>query len=169
MTSFVKRPPALLIHSSWIPIFFSHTHFHSSCSTSRRPSRPQTMKGYLLFSTSSVTFLILCWTLDLCWSSSCSIWSNWSSSNFSSSTRSVASFVLLPGPPPLHAEEEEIQSALIIIKILTFCIVLQYYIPPLHTSYMYPLQVSLHNKDNVLSSARLLPMGQDRPVGIEGS
>ena len=58
-------------------------------------------EGYGLLLESSVTFLMLCWTQTLCWSSSCSRRARSSSSAFRSISLSAISLVLQPGPTPL--------------------------------------------------------------------
>lgn len=66
----------------------------------------QRRKGYGLLSESSVTFLMLCWTQTLCWSSSCSLTARSSSSAFRSISLSAISLVLQPGPTPLRAQTQ---------------------------------------------------------------
>lgn len=68
----------------------SVAHTHTVCS-----------EGYGLLFESSVTFLMLCWTQTLCWSSSCSLRARSSSSAFRSISLSAISLVLQPGPTPL--------------------------------------------------------------------
>lgn len=59
-------------------------------------------EGYWWLPMSSVTFLMLCWTHILCWSSSLSRCSSSSISSFNCSNRSDISNELHPGPAPLQ-------------------------------------------------------------------
>lgn len=65
-------------------------------------------EGYGLLLESSVTFLMLCWTQTLCWSSSCSLRAKSSSSAFNSMSLSAISLVLQPGPTPLKHKHKHI-------------------------------------------------------------
>lgn len=62
---------------------------------------PQCREGYGLLLESSVTFLMLCCTQTLCWSSSCSLSARSSNSAFRLISLSAISRVLQPGPTPL--------------------------------------------------------------------
>lgn len=63
-------------------------------------------QGYGLLFESSVTFLMLCWTQTLCWSSSCSLKARSSSSALRSISLSAISRVLQPGPTPLKHKKQ---------------------------------------------------------------
>lgn len=63
-------------------------------------------QGYGLLFESSLTFLMLCWTQTLCWSSSCSLKARSSSSALRSISLSAISLVLQPGPTPLKHKNQ---------------------------------------------------------------
>lgn len=63
-------------------------------------------EGYGLLLESSVTFLMLCWTQTLCWSSSFSLRARSSNSAFRSISLSAISLVLHPGPTPLKHKRQ---------------------------------------------------------------
>lgn len=64
-------------------------------------------QGYGLLFESSLTFLMLCWTQTLCWSSSCSLKARSSSSALRSISLSAISLVLQPGPTPLKHKKNK--------------------------------------------------------------
>lgn len=87
-----------------------HTHSTPACIV-KSISTGECMQGYGLLLESSVTFLMLCWTQTLCWSSSCSLIARSSSSALRSISLSAISLVLQPGPTPLKHKNKRIFNA----------------------------------------------------------
>lgn len=69
-----------------------------------RRVRGTRFQGYLLLTESSITFLMLCCSHSLCWSSSLSFSSRSSISAFRHRSLSTTSFVLQPAPTPLQTD-----------------------------------------------------------------
>lgn len=88
-TKLQKHRPESLTNTALQPVFFN-LFLTVACK-----------QGYGLLFESSVTFLMLCWTQTLCWSSSCSLEARSSSSALRSISLSAISLVLQPGPTPL--------------------------------------------------------------------
>lgn len=101
------------IHT-WIHHAFVLTELSAHCTVSTYtyyiPSKTYFIsiyhKRYSWFPASSVTFLMLCWTHILCWSSSFSLWSRTASSAFSIAMRSGASTDVHDRFAPLCCETE---------------------------------------------------------------
>lgn len=96
---------------SWLkPSYWMSTdhgmHLWKTISSSNIHINTPSSEGYGLLLESSVTFLMLCWTQTLCWSSSFSLRARSSSSAFRSISLSAISLVLHPGPTPLKHKDK---------------------------------------------------------------